>query len=154
MRTMNLPDIFKRSARSLWDPDTYRWDEFGPASLREPEFTPACDVEERGDHYVMSFDLPGVKKEDVKVSLKGNLLSVRGERKEEKVERGKEQYRSERYFGSFERTFQLPVEMKAERIDARMADGVLTLHVPKMEAMKEQQVKIEEGSKGVSVKVA
>ncbi len=172
MNTSNLPDFFRRVNRSRlgWESypemsslqrqmdrafsDAWGNTDVAPIGLREPAFAPACDVEETENHYLMTFDLPGVKKEDIKIDLLGHMLTVRGERREEHEKKDKNRYRSERFYGSFERSFQLPAEMKADQIDAQYSEGVLTLHVPKTESMKAQQIKIGERNKSSSVKVA
>lgn len=158
----NLPDLWQSSSLFRAQRNPFRelqkqmdrvFDDFSfpyepdlsKMTLTGPAFTPSCDVDETDTHYLMSFDLPGVKKDDIKVELRENQLTVSGERKEEREEKNKNRTRSERFYGSFERSFTLPGSMKAEQIEANYSDGVLRLTVPKTEAAKTQQIKIGEG---------
>lgn len=111
-------------------------------------WTPSCDVEETETHYLMSFDLPGVKKDDIQVDLKDDVLTVSGERKEEREEKNGQRYQSERFRGAFTRSFQVPAGIKAEMVETHYADGVLRVAVPKTQAAKAQQIKISEGKTG------
>lgn len=113
--------------------------------LTGPSFTPSCEVDETDSHYLMSFDLPGVKKEDIRIDIHENELKVSGTRKEEREEKERNRHWSERFFGSFERTFKIPASVMAEKIEATYADGVLRVTIPKGEEFKNQQVKIGEG---------
>ena len=108
-------------------------------------FAPSCNVDETDSHYLISFDIPGVKKEDVKVDLIGNTLTVSGERKEEFEKKGKNKYRSESSYGSFFRSFDLTDEVKADQIEAQFDNGVLKVAVPKIKASKSESIKISEG---------
>lgn len=126
---------------------------FSLPSLATTAFTPSCDVDETDTHYLLSFDLPGVKKDEIKVDLRDNMLTVSGERKEEREDKKKGRYRSERYYGAFERSFALPTNVKADQIEANYSDGVLSLSVPKSEPSQKQQIKIGEGKTGTSGKL-
>jgi HSP20 family protein len=97
----------------------------------------------------MSFDLPGVKRDDIKIDFKDGNLTVSGERKSETEKKEKSSYRSERFYGSFSRSFQLPAGVKPDQVEAHYADGVLRVTVPKAEAAKAQQIKIGEGKPGL-----
>lgn len=97
----------------------------------EMEFSPSCDIEEDGNKYLMKFDLPGVKKDQVKVEIDGDRLTVRAERKEEKKSETKKKYLSEVSYGSYVRTFTMPGPIEEKSIDAKFEDGVLTVSVPK-----------------------
>jgi len=113
-------------------------------------FTPTCDIEESDQEYLMNFDLPGVKKEDIKVNLHDNVLTVSGERNESHDEKKKKgAYRSERFFGSFQRSFTLPTSIKADQIEANYADGVLSLRIPKPEESKAQEIRV--GNKNMAL---
>lgn len=103
---------------------------------------PACDMHETDSHYLMTFDLPGVKREEIKVDITDNRLRVSGERKEELEMAEHNGGRHERFYGRFERTFILPASIKSEQIEAQYMDGVLRVAVPKVEAAKLQTVKI------------
>lgn len=126
-----------------FDADIFSSPIFAPSQTNS--FAPLCDIDETDTHYLLSFDLPGLKKEDIKMDLRDNMLTVSGERKEEREEDKKGRYRSERYYGSFERSFALPANIKADQVDANYSEGVLRVAVPKAEATQSQQIKIGEG---------
>jgi HSP20 family protein len=110
------------------------------------EFQPTCDVEEFPTHYLFSLDVPGIKKENIKIELTGqNDLCISGERKSDHEAKAGSVYQKERYFGSFERIFALPASVKADQIEAQYKDGVLQVVVPKAEVSKAKQIKISEG---------
>lgn len=107
--------------------------------------TPAMDVHENPDEIVVTASLPGVRAEDVDITMTGQTLSLRGEFKaDEKVERDQYLYR-ERRFGSFHRTLQLPVRVEGDRAEASFSDGVLTLRIPKAEEVKPRQIQVKAG---------
>ena len=109
-------------------------------------YTPACDIEELDTHYVVSFDLPGVKKEDVKIELRdGNQLVVSGERKSEHQDDEANRISVERYSGSFMRVFTLPTSVDSEKIETNYENGVLQIGIPKTDAAKPKQIEIKEG---------
>lgn len=109
-------------------------------------WSPTCDVDETESHYLMTFDLPGVNKNDVKIELRDNQLIVSGERKQERKEGKRVQ---ERFYGSFQRVFTLPSHVDPEKIEASYEDGVLYLAVPKAESVKPKQVQIGEKKSGI-----
>ena len=109
------------------------------------DFIPACDLNETDTHFVYSFDVPGMKKEDMKVELRGNTLTISGQRKTEY----KDKNGSERYFGTFQRSFSIPSGIAAEQIETHYADGVLRIAVPKTEASKSHSIKIGETVTGL-----
>jgi len=103
---------------------------------------PAVDVFEDKENFVVKAELPGMKKEDIDVSLHDGSLTISGERTEEKVEKG-ERYRSERFFGRFQRIVALPASVDAARIKAQYKDGVLTVTLPKAEEAKPKQIDVQ-----------
>lgn len=110
---------------------------------------PAVDVQETADEIIVTAALPGLKAEDVDITITGQSLSIRGEFKEdEKVERGQYLYR-ERRFGTFQRQLQLPVRVQSDAATATFEDGVLTLSVPKAEEVKPRQIQIKPVAKPV-----
>jgi HSP20 family protein len=110
------------------------------------EFEPSCDVEEYPTHFLFSMDVPGIKKENLKIELNSqNELCISGERKEDHETRSGSFYQNERYFGAFERTFALPAAVKSDQIEAQYKDGVLQVVVPKTEVTKAKQIRISEG---------
>ncbi|MEW6419594.1 MAG: Hsp20/alpha crystallin family protein [Nitrospirota bacterium] len=113
--------------------------------LRMPEIeevTPSVDIFEDRDDIVVKADLPGMKKEDINVSLTDDTITLSGEKKkEEKVEK-KNYYSFERSYGSFTRSFRLPTEVQTDKAKARFEDGVLEIRVPKTEEAKKKEKKI------------
>jgi len=102
----------------------------------------SVDMFEEGDNLVIKAELPGMKKEDINVDLKDDVITISGEKKsEEKTER-KDFHRVERSFGSFTRRLRLPVEIKADKVEASFKDGVLEIKMPKSEAAKQNAKKI------------
>lgn len=121
---------------------------FAPAWMPHFKFPELADVStsvdmfEEGDNLVIKAELPGMKKEDINVDLKDGVITISGQKKsEEKTER-KDFHRIERSFGSFTRRLQLPVEIKADKVQASFKDGVLEIKMPKTEAAKQKAKKI------------
>jgi HSP20 family protein len=105
-------------------------------------WAPALDVQEDKDNFVIRTELPGLKREDIEVSLHDGALIISGERKVEKVEEGVEIHRQERFYGKFQRALTLPTPVAAEKITAQYKDGVLTVTLPKVEEAKPKQIDI------------
>jgi HSP20 family protein len=103
----------------------------GSERLVESDWTPAVDIAESAEGYMINAELPDVRKEDVKLSIQDGVLSLSGERKAEKEEKGKRYYRVERSFGRFERSFTLPTAVEENKITASFTNGVLHVSVPK-----------------------
>jgi HSP20 family protein len=125
-----------------------RWDPFRELDgdeLSFAEWVPAVDIQETDNEYVVKADLPEVKKEDVKVEFEDGVLSVEGERKQEREEKGKKFHKVERAYGKFVRRFALPTEVDATKVSAEFKEGVLSVHLPKSPNGK---------PKAISVKVA
>ena len=114
-----------------------------PANGDANWFNPAAKVEETPTHYEFSFNLPGVKKEEVKIELHKGQLTVAGERREEKRETSKRQHVLEQSYGSFYRAFQLPQDVNAERVEAKFENGVLHITVAKGEEAKARQITVK-----------
>jgi HSP20 family protein len=107
---------------------------------------PPIDVHETEDELVVTAALPGIRPEDVEVTMTGQTLTLRGEfRADDEVKNDQYLYRERRY-GSFNRSLQLPVRVQGDRADASFADGVLTLRVPKAEEVKPRQIRISTGN--------
>jgi len=114
-------------------------------NITTTEWAPLVDVSEDEKEFLITAELPDVKREDVKVTAEDGMLRITGERKFEKEEKGKKYHRIERAYGSFERAFTLPEGTKPEALTAVFKDGVLKVHLPKSEAAakpKEVEVKI------------
>lgn len=105
-------------------------------------FSPSCEIAEEGNNYVLTFDLPGVTKDQVKVETDNDQLTVSAERKEEKKTESKKKYLSEVYYGSYSRTFTLPGPIDEKKIDAKFDNGVLKVTVPKTESTKTKQIPV------------
>lgn len=118
----------------------------GSWNLRsEASFVPAVDVEETEQHYIMSFDLPGIKKEDINIEVHENQITISGERKQAyKRNTGSTSYK-ERAYGKFVRTFAIPQSVDTEKVEAHYENGVLVLALPKAEMAKSRKVQIQEG---------
>lgn len=106
-------------------------------------YAPAVDIAEQENEFVVKVELPGVAKEDVKVSLESNILTIKGEKKQEKEEKNKNFHRVERSYGSFQRSFTLPSSVKSEKIDAVFANGILSISLPKVEEAKPKQIEVK-----------
>lgn len=107
-------------------------------------FAPAVDVSENDGEYAITAELPGVKKEDVTVEVHGGVLTIRGEKRSEREEKGEHGRHFERSFGSFSRSFTLPADVDADHVQAGFKDGVLTVQVRKSEAAKPKTVAIKD----------
>ena len=106
-------------------------------------WTPSVDVRENKEHLTITVDLPGVKPEDVKISLENQLLTVRGERRQVSEQTDERWHRYERSYGSFERSFTLPSTVDAERIQATTEHGVLTITLPKVEKARPREIPVK-----------
>jgi HSP20 family protein len=115
------------------------WKEFPMTmgTLPEPEPMMRMDVTENDRGYVVKADIPGVSKEDIKVSVEGGEVSISAEVKREKeTKEGEKLLRTERYYGAVERSFTLPADVNFEKAEAKFDNGVLTLTLPKAEGVK------------------
>ena len=119
-------------------------------STSMPEFNPSCDVEETDSHYLFSFDIPGVSKNDLKIELMDNRLMVSGERKFEHTEKKHSSRLNERFYGNFQRVFTLPSSVDAEKAEASYENGVLRIAIRKEASAKNRSIKITEG-KGTEI---
>lgn len=113
--------------------------------LELTEWLPAVDITEDSKGYTVKAELPGLSKENVKVTVEDGVLSIAGERKEEKEEKDKKHHRIERFYGNFRRSFTLPEDASGEKVTAEFKDGVLKVLLLKDETAKAKpvQVKIE-----------
>ncbi|MBM2839971.1 MAG: Heat shock protein, Hsp20 family [Bacteroidetes bacterium] len=106
-------------------------------------WTPAVDVAENENEVQVKVELPGVSKDDVKITMQENILTIRGEKKQEKETKNSEYHRVERSYGSFQRSFTLPTNVKHDKIEASYNDGVLTVTLPKAEEAKPKQIEVK-----------
>jgi len=112
-------------------------------SLPLSSWSPACDVYETEKEIVVKADLPEVKKENIQVTIDQNVLTIRGERKFEEENKGKNYHRVERNYGEFMRSFTLPAFLDLTQINAEFTEGMLRVAIPKREAAKPKQVEIK-----------
>lgn len=108
-------------------------------------WVPACDVFEGRETLKIMMEVPGVASEDIKLSLENNRLSIRGEKRQAAEEQTERVHRYERSYGSFERVFTLPTTVDAERIEARVDQGVLTVLLPKVERARPREIPVVAG---------
>lgn len=136
-----LEDVSARLNRLLTQPLARRLADDGGTLLAD--WAPAIDVQETDGEYLVKADLPEVKKEDVTVEMQNGMLSVRGERHQEKEEKGKKFHRIERAYGRFERRLAVPADVDAQKVAAEFKDGVLKVHLPKSAAAKPKTVEVK-----------
>jgi HSP20 family protein len=142
----------ERSAET-WDPfrmmrEMMRWDplqDVGYFGRGQDSFIPSFDVKETKDSYVFRADLPGVKEEDLDISLTGRELRISGHRQAEQHDEGDRFYASECSYGSFVRAFTLPDGTDAENVKAEMKNGILTLTVPKKPEVQPRRISLGKG---------
>lgn len=117
-------------------------DEEWPGSLVRDRWLPALDIHETDGEYAVTVELAGARKEDVTVECHDGILTIRGEKKSEREEEKEQRRFVERRYGAFSRSFSLPSDADAEKIDANFENGVLTLTIPKTEAAEPRTVVI------------
>jgi len=120
-----------------------RWDE--PLSLTPDVFGsqwPRVDMSETDDEIQITAELPGVNKDDLEISVSEGRMTIRGEKKEQEENKGKNYYRLERSYGAFQRSFSLPCEIDEDKVDASFKHGLLNIRLPKTEAARKRIKKI------------
>ena len=115
----------------------------GKEQLTVADWMPIVDISETDGEYLIKAELPEVKKEDVKVTVENGVLTLQGERRQEKEEKGKKYHRVERSYGSFVRSFTLPESIDESGVKAEYKDGVLNLHLPKSEKVKPKAIEVK-----------
>jgi HSP20 family protein len=123
-------DLFSGRIARLWDEDD--------AEMTEP----ALDLFEDDNEIVVKAELPGMTKDDIQISFADNVLTIRGEKKKEEEERDKNYYRAERVYGAFVRSLVLPAEVNPDKARAVFKNGVLEIRMPKTEAAKKKEIKV------------
>ena len=120
------------------------FDGFEPANpwVAQREWLPAFDVSETAEEIVVQAELPGMEIKDIDITLTDGLLTIKGEKKKEKEDNQEHYHRVERVYGSFSRSFSLPVEVRADAIDAKYKDGVLAVTLPKAEEVKPKKIEV------------
>lgn len=119
----------------------------GPRLAAGPErvWAPAVDMYETKDELVVTAELPGMSDKDIKLSIDGDVLSLRGERTQAPEVKAESAYRGERWYGKFERTMPLPFPVQGDKVTATYRDGVLTVTMPKVEEIKPKEIPIQVG---------
>ena len=154
------------STLTRWEPTMTRWNPFkeledmekrfssyfgrpgistesGKEAMTVAEWSPRVDITEDDKEYVIKADLPEVKKEDIKLTVQDNVMSISGERKYEKEEKGKKYHRVERAYGSLMRSFTLPEDADGSKVNAEYKDGVLNVRLPKSEKAKPKSIEVK-----------
>ena len=106
------------------------------------QWAPSADISETDKEYVIRAELPAVKKEDVQVTFDDGLITIKGERKQQKEDKTEKYHRVESFYGSFERSFSLPENVNSDAIRCESKDGILTVHIPKVESPKQKAKQI------------
>jgi len=136
-------DALRHGLGTLLSRSPVRMAEGQEEQIAVPEWAPLVDISEDDKEYLIKAELPEVKKEDVRVTAEEGTLTIMGERKFEKEEKGKKYHRVERAYGSFGRTFSLPDDASPGKVSAEFKDGVLTVHLAKNEKTKPQQIEVK-----------
>jgi len=127
-------NLFGRFSDDFYFPELYR---------TEPMFAPAFDIGETEKEYTITGEISGLDAKDLDVTLTDGVLTVKGEKKDQKEDKGEHYHRVERHYGCFERSFRLPANVKAEKAQATYKDGVLKLVIPKGAASKAKKVEVK-----------
>ena len=139
-----IDEIFNRMLPASFN----RWPRFTLPGNGESKlaWSPAADISETEQEFLIRAELPAVKKEDVKVTVDDNLITIEGERKQHREDKSEKYHRVESFHGTFTRSFSLPDNADAEAIRCESKDGVLVVHIPKVQAVdapKAKQIKVE-----------
>lgn len=143
--------ISRRNEQPEWGVDSFRkeidqlFNDFfsiGPSSLSESGWMPTVDVEEDDKEVRIRAEIPGIEEKDLSVTLENDILTIAGEKKEEKKEENRRYVVSERRFGSFHRAIRLPEGIDRDKIEAGFKNGVLKIAIPLVEAPEKKRVKI------------
>jgi HSP20 family protein len=138
VRWREIEDMFDRYARTVGQPRVG-----GQEAVATGDWAPRVDIAETEKAFVIKAEIPEVKKEDVKVIVDNGVLTIRGERKQEREEKGKKYHRVERYYGSFTRSFTLPDNVDETKIKATFKDGMLNLQIEKTEEAKPKTIEVK-----------
>ncbi len=130
-------NYFDRMFEGFFEPDRRNLD------LQNFDWAPRVNVEELEDRFEITAEIPGMKKEEINIEVRDNVLTIKGERKSGKEEEGTNYHICERSYGTFQRAFTLPESVTTDNIEAEYADGILRLAVRKVEPEKPKEIKIE-----------
>lgn len=134
-------EVLRREMDALFDGFV---SDFGEPTRALEAFNPSIDVKENDKEIRITAELPGVEENDVEISVSGDALTIKGEKKEEREEKGEERYRLERSYGAFRRSFSLPAEVDPDKATAHFAKGVLTVTLPKTaQAAKTKKIEVK-----------
>ncbi|HEX2056470.1 MAG TPA: Hsp20/alpha crystallin family protein [Nitrospiraceae bacterium] len=136
-----LQDIERRLS-TLWGRPSGK-DEGGKEAMTVAEWAPLVDISEDDKEYLIKAELPDVDKDKVKISVQDSVVSISGERRYEKEEKGKKYHRVERSYGNFMRSFTLPEDADETKISAEYKNGLLHLHLPKSEKAKPKSIEVK-----------
>ncbi len=146
MRYRNQPGAILRELQKELFPFAQLLSEEAQPTFALEQWAPSVDIKEEEKEFVVYADIPGVKAKDIDIEMEGNSLVIKGHRKTEKEEKGKNYYRSECQTGKFYRQFTLPESVDSAKITARKEEGVLILHLPKATENKHfRKIDIQEG---------
>jgi HSP20 family protein len=120
---------------------------FTPTGESTSLLRPSVDIEEHEEGYIVRAELPGMKQEDIKITLQENQLVIRGEKRREAEKKGSNYLRTELVYGTFERAFTLSQVVRGDKIEATYRDGVLEVHIPKAEESKAREIPIRTTSR-------
>ena len=134
----DVEEMLDRYSRSV------DWPFRGGRELRTKgvDWAPRVDISENDDNFCIKAEVPGIKREDVKINIEDHVLSIRGENKQEKEEKGEKFHRVERYYGTFSRSFTLPENVDEAGIDASFKDGLLTVTIPKTAIARPKAIEV------------
>ncbi len=135
-----LEEVSNRLNRLFWRPQAQA--ESGQEMLALADWTPSVDISETDVSYLVKAEIPGVKKEDVKVTIQDGMLTIQGERRQEKEEKGKKFHRVERSYGSFMRSFRVPDDADESSVKAEFKDGVLNVTLVKSKKAKPKSIEV------------
>jgi HSP20 family protein len=147
-----MPDItewrpFREVSRLRREMDRFWEDFFGPGRRALQPMTetwlPAIDVSESGDQVIIKAEVPGMDAKEIEISMVGDMLTIKGEKKSEKEEKGETYHMVERSYGSFVRSIRMPAPVNPDNIEANYKNGVLTVTCPKKEEVKPKAIEIK-----------
>jgi len=110
---------------------------------KENTFSPQIDISEEDDKIIVDAEIPGVKKEDIKITIQDNILTIKGEKKKVEEEKNKNYFRSERSYGNFQRCFTIPKQVSSDNVEAKFEDGMLHIEMKQVEPKKPEERTIE-----------
>ena len=135
-----MPMLYEGLAKTM---DELFGSSFDRFDLGKFDWEPRVDVEELEDRFEVTAELPGLEKDNMDIEVRDNVLTIKGERKSTEEKNGKRYHVCERTYGSFERSFSLPENVKTDNIEAAYKDGVLKINIPKTEPVKPKEIKIK-----------